>query len=243
MHDSLGPFSGGRSKKGHMVWLHVYDLDSVVAHMNELFLQSLNLGAFHCGVEVLDREWFASWGLSDRTGVIWHRPKMHSVHIYKESLFMGESPLSEDEIKVVLCDAMDDWPENSYHPISRNCVTFAEELLFALRVPEPFPAWARGAADAASSRVLFPIADYGWEWAKWWKEPQRPPTVTSAVSVSGEEVALGESVKASQVLMQEIVPEVVEVPIELLPSLTRSQMEFLQREGKRETTKHDLCSL
>lgn len=174
-YDKMGPFSGLRVKRGYEVWLHVYDLDVMAARMNELFLRSMSLGAYHCGVEVLGREWFASFGRTDRSGVVWHDPKQHSIHIYKESVAMGTSPLSQDEIMVALCDAMDNWPENSYHPISRNCITFAEELLAALKVPNAFPAWVRGAASAANSKILFPVADYGWEWIKWWHSPAPRP--------------------------------------------------------------------
>jgi hypothetical protein len=88
-YDKMGPFSGLRVKRGYEVWLHVYDLDVMAARMNELFLRSMSLGAYHCGVEVLDREWFASFGRTDRSGVVWHDPKQHSIHIYKESLAMG----------------------------------------------------------------------------------------------------------------------------------------------------------
>merc|ERR1711865_574866 len=59
------------------------------------------------------------------------------------------------------------------HLINRNCVTFAEELLTSLKVPAAFPTWIRGASDAAQSSIVFPIADYGWECAKWWNERRR----------------------------------------------------------------------
>lgn len=167
----------------HVVWLHVYDLDAITARLNELFLKSLNIGAFHCGVEVLGYEWFASYGLSSNSGVVRHGPKGHAVHIYRESVYMGESPLSVDEIEAALCDAMDNWPQNSYHPVSRNCLTFAEELTAALKVPEPFPAWIRGISDVAKSKVVFPVADATWEWIKWYHS--RPSSETTAPSDGG----------------------------------------------------------
>ncbi|CAK0878917.1 unnamed protein product [Prorocentrum cordatum] len=89
---------------------------------------------------------------------------------------MGESPLGEEEIRNVLAEAMDTWPANSYHPICRNCVTFAEDrLVRLLRAPGPFPAWARGAAEAAKGPVLLAMADAAWEWVKWYVA--EPPDV------------------------------------------------------------------
>mmetsp|Transcript_27960 Transcript_27960/g.64528 ORF Transcript_27960/g.64528 Transcript_27960/m.64528 type:complete len:300 (+) Transcript_27960:56-955(+) len=153
--------------RGHEVWLHVYDLEPVTARLNES-LKNYNLGAFHCGVEVLADEWFFAWGDSDQSGVVWNFPKGHQVHIYRESVFMGESPLNADAINEVLLDVMSAWPGNSYHPITRNCVTFAEELVLALKVPEAFPPWVRGAVDVGKNPALLPIANLGWRWVEWY---------------------------------------------------------------------------
>eukprot|EP00927_Polykrikos_kofoidii_P001363 TRINITY_DN10498_c0_g1_i1.p1 TRINITY_DN10498_c0_g1~~TRINITY_DN10498_c0_g1_i1.p1 ORF type:complete len:278 (-),score=49.48 TRINITY_DN10498_c0_g1_i1:76-909(-) len=163
------------------VWLHIYDLDAVTSRLNDMWLRSANLGAFHCGVEVLGEEWFFAWGETDQSGVIWTRPRNHSVHIYSQSIRMGTSPLSESEIKLVLYNASLQWRANTYHPINRNCVTFAEALLKELQVDEPFPAWVRGAADAGKSSLIFPLADYSWQWMKWWSSSG---TQTPASTVS-----------------------------------------------------------
>jgi len=160
--------SPGTKRRQHKVWLHVYDIDAIAARLNEAVLKSLNLGVFHCGVEVLGDEWFFAWGETDVTGIIWNEPRSHHVHVYRESVCMGETPLSEAEIRGVIAHAMDSWPANSYHPLTRNCVSFAEELVGSLRVTEPFPPWVRGVVDAGNSPLLFPIADWGWQWVKWW---------------------------------------------------------------------------
>lgn len=170
-----------RRRRNHQAWLHIYDLDTVTARLNDAMLRGAGMGAFHCGVEVLADEWFFAWGDSDCTGVLCNEPKQHQVHVYKESISMGESPLTEDEVKTVIADAMDAWPANSYHPISRSCVNFAEDLLQRLKVPEPFPAWVRGAPDTGKNAYLFPVVDWGWRWMKWYyteapaEEEQRSP--------------------------------------------------------------------
>lgn len=157
-----------RRRRNHEVWLHIYDLDPVTARLNEYLLRSAGLGAFHCGVEILYDEWFFAWGESSASGVLCNEPRGHQVHIYRESLNMGQCPLTEDEIKTMIGIAMDEWPANSYHPITRNCAHFAEALCGKLQVPEPFPEWVKGAADAGKNPVLFPVADFGWRWVKWW---------------------------------------------------------------------------
>mmetsp|Transcript_11959 Transcript_11959/g.24781 ORF Transcript_11959/g.24781 Transcript_11959/m.24781 type:complete len:194 (+) Transcript_11959:146-727(+) len=157
-------------KRGHEVWLHIYDIDPVTARLNEAVLRALNLGAFHCGLEVLGREWFFACGDSEGSGVLRNEPRRHPAHLYKESLCMGETPLSKAEIQGILVAAADAWPASSYHVIKRNCITFAEQLARALHVSEPFPAWVRGAVDAGSSPLLFPVADCGWRWVKWWRQ-------------------------------------------------------------------------
>jgi hypothetical protein len=170
-----------RRKRGHQVWLHVYDLDSYTGKLNDYVLRPLSAGAFHCGVEVLLDEWFFACGDSDCSGVLCNEPKGHQVHVYKESICMGDSPLTEDGVKSALCSAMDDWSANSYHPIHRNCLNFAEDLCKRLQVPEAFPTWVRGAPDVGKNPLLLPIADWGWRWIQWYNtEPEPPPQQESA---------------------------------------------------------------
>merc|ERR1712087_457793 len=110
-------------------------------------------------------------GTSDSSGVSCIEPRKHEAHVYRESMCLGVSPLSEKEIRAAIIQAMDEWTENSYHPITRNCIHFSEALVVALRVPEPFPEWVHGAAAVGKNPVLFPVADYGWSWIKWYCTP------------------------------------------------------------------------
>ncbi|CAE8648042.1 unnamed protein product, partial [Polarella glacialis] len=151
--------------------VHVYDIDSVTANLNWAVLRSSGIGVFHAGVEVLGDEWFFRFGPNNDSGVMWMEPRSHQVHIYSESVCVGESELSEEDIREVIADLMERWPSNLYHPITRNCVDFAEEFVKALRCPEPFPAYVRGVLDVAKSPVVLPVADYAWDWVKWWNSP------------------------------------------------------------------------
>eukprot|EP00929_Paragymnodinium_shiwhaense_P079416 TRINITY_DN41338_c0_g1_i1.p1 TRINITY_DN41338_c0_g1~~TRINITY_DN41338_c0_g1_i1.p1 ORF type:complete len:274 (+),score=69.05 TRINITY_DN41338_c0_g1_i1:122-943(+) len=160
---------GPQVRKHLEVWLHIYDLDSVTARLNELVLRGANLGAYHCGVEVMGDEWYFAWGQTSSSGVVWSEPKGHTVHIYRESMCMGVTPLSERQVEEVIYEAMKAWPANSYHPIHRNCVSFAEHLVKTLKAPKAFPTWVHGAAEATSKSVaLEPIADLGWRALRWW---------------------------------------------------------------------------
>eukprot|EP00931_Biecheleriopsis_adriatica_P013988 TRINITY_DN115570_c0_g1_i1.p1 TRINITY_DN115570_c0_g1~~TRINITY_DN115570_c0_g1_i1.p1 ORF type:complete len:243 (-),score=53.11 TRINITY_DN115570_c0_g1_i1:55-783(-) len=154
------------------VYLHVYNLGPITGTLNEL-LMSANLGAFHTGIEVLGEEW-SFQGFHDAfdnpsiSGVVRNEPRQHPAYDYRESVSLGESPLDEVAIDSILDLMMDQWTASQYHLVRRNCVTFAEELAMALQVPEPFPAWTRGAIDAGKSAALLPVADYGWSWFKWY---------------------------------------------------------------------------
>lgn len=159
------------------VWVHVYDMGPVTGRLNQFVLRGANLGAFHVGIEVLGEEWsfqgfHDAWDDDTLCGVLRNPPRNHPDYLYRESVCMGITPLDEDGVDAVLDQMMEEWPANAYHIVSRNCVTFAEELTQALQVPEEFPAWVRGAIDAAKAPGIFAIADYGWEWFKWYCKRQ-----------------------------------------------------------------------
>jgi len=179
----------------HLVWLHVYDLGPVTGRLNEFVLRGANLGAFHCGIEVLENEWsfqgfHDAWDDPTLTGIVRNEPRQHPMYIYRESVNMGYSPLDEAEIDNIIDIMMDSWPANMYHLVTRNCVTFAEELAAELRLPEPFPEWVRGAADAGKSPALFAIADMGWSVFKWWSSRQAQETADTASSDDEKQKAL-----------------------------------------------------
>jgi len=178
-HHGLSPLSivtpEANSQQGSEVWLHIYDLGPVTLRLNEMVLRQANLGAFHCGIEVLGDEWsfqgfHDAWNDPTICGVLWNEPKRHPDYIYHESVMLGHTPLSEDAIEPIIHTLREEWPANKYHLISRNCVTFAEEFAQLLHVPEPFPSWVRGAADACKEPGLEAITDCGWSCFKWWSQ-------------------------------------------------------------------------
>mmetsp|Transcript_52623 Transcript_52623/g.118013 ORF Transcript_52623/g.118013 Transcript_52623/m.118013 type:complete len:211 (+) Transcript_52623:58-690(+) len=157
------------------VWLHVYDLNETTGYLNNYGLKTASLGLFHAGVEVLGTEYFFGWGDTELSGIRCNRPRQHGVHSYRESVFMGLTPLSEEDVDCAIDMAFEAWPESLYHPIHRNCTLFAEEFLKSLQAPEPFPEWVHGAAAYGRSDYLRPVVDWSWEWAKWMCREQEVP--------------------------------------------------------------------
>lgn len=169
-----------RARRNHEVYLNVYDLDQFTGKLNDFALRKAGMGAFHCGVEILGNEWFFAWGdpSSTETGVLYSEPRGHQVHVFNESISMGFSPLTEDEVNNVILAAMEAWPGSSYHIVHRNCAHFAEDLLRRLQCLEPFPTWVRGGAETAGKHpVLQPIAEWGWSWMRWCATEPRPVVV------------------------------------------------------------------
>jgi len=121
------------------VYLHVYDLDSVTAKMNAVTRHMAQSGVFHVGVQVYSDEW--SYGQHDdiTSGVTCNRPKEHLFHVYRETVFMGDTDLSRAEVWLLLERLKPEWPGNGYHLFHRNCISFADALCIELgvrRVPE-----------------------------------------------------------------------------------------------------------
>jgi hypothetical protein len=159
-------------RDGREVWLHVYDLGHFAGHLNEFVLRKANLGAFHAGVEVIGQEWsfmgfYDAWDNSELTGVVQNAPCQHPSYLFKESIFMGTSPFSEDRIEAIMMEMCERWRANSYHWVSRNCIDFAEELCVAVGAKQQFPAYLRGAIDLGKTPAVFAVADLGWTWFKW----------------------------------------------------------------------------
>lgn len=136
---------------GYDVWLHVYDLGPLTKWLlNNWSPRDTHLGAFHCGVEVLGVEWsfqaMVDCGdADDMTGVMCHTPKQHPRHVYRESVWLGCSPLGANEICNLLARLEKNWPARSYHFLNHNCTDFAEALANSL-VVQPFPTWTHGIA-------------------------------------------------------------------------------------------------
>mmetsp|Transcript_47962 Transcript_47962/g.95424 ORF Transcript_47962/g.95424 Transcript_47962/m.95424 type:complete len:180 (+) Transcript_47962:83-622(+) len=132
------PLSGDQNPvegEGLPVWLHIYDLGCVSKFVVNSWAGTQ--GIFHVGIEVLDKEWC----YMSRHGLRCHRAMEHPHHLYKESIALGETMLSAEQVKQKLGDFQQTWPGSAYHFLQRNCIHFAEEFHKALQLTEPFPEW------------------------------------------------------------------------------------------------------
>lgn len=156
------------------VWLHVYHCDPYTGFLNQAFLNRNDVGIYHCGVEVYSYEWSFqyfedTWDDPSVSGIIRCSPRQMDGYDYQETVHLGVTSLSEEEVEKELERLKEEWPACSYHLTRNNCLVFAEHFAGILRVPEPFPSRLKGILEAsAQNQRLDAVVDYGWSWSKWW---------------------------------------------------------------------------
>jgi hypothetical protein len=132
------------------VTLHIYDVgdQQAVSQVNK-FLKPVGTGAFHGAVEVYGKEW--SYGFTDEgTGVFDCPPKGCLAHTYRESVPMGQTQLSAEEVEALLDELAVKWPGSEYDLLRRNCCTFSDELCSQLGVGN-IPRWVTNLAGAGAT--------------------------------------------------------------------------------------------
>lgn len=122
--------------QGFPVHLNVYHLNNEWQKSNQISKQLFGLGgAFHAGIEVHGVEWaYGDEGISSND------PRTHEVHVYHESIQLGETDLSADEVVTLVKKMKRDWLGQEYHMLDRNCCNFADVFSQEL-VGEPIPSW------------------------------------------------------------------------------------------------------
>lgn len=165
--------SSSTDTAGASVWLHVYDVSPALRRVNSGILKGRNLGFFHCGVEVYDREWcfqyFTNgWDEQSWTGVQGCAPKRAAGFRYRESIPMGSTTLSEEEVAAVIGSLGQEWRACEYHITRRNCLSFAATFLECLQPDrEELPLWLKNVCDVSNgSAVLSALVDSYWSAVK-----------------------------------------------------------------------------
>lgn len=164
------------------VWIHVYDIDPYTGWLNRAFLKNAHLGLFHCGVEAWSVEWSFqyfedAWDDDVTSGVLECIPRhMDGGYIYRESIFMGTTPLSPEAVDDIVEEMQQKWPASTYHITKRNCITFAQELVSKLVVEKPFPEWISGLPRTGMRWGVSTVVDYGWDIAKWYMIRKHEPS-------------------------------------------------------------------
>jgi len=128
------------------VLLHLYDLgtDGSGQALNTV-LRPLEFGAFHCGVEIYSLEWSYSFAVCgdevvQGTGLFCCRPRECSGHTYIQTVPMGCTRTTEDNVLRLIRSLEEDWTVDGYDILAKNCCHFANELCIRLGVG-PLPEW------------------------------------------------------------------------------------------------------
>ena len=116
------------------VLVHVYNLNEAFVKANKVLSMAIG-GAFHAGVEIFGWEW--SYGTH---GVKKTLPRFQTRHVYKCSVFLGESEVDHAEFARLLTESFQDFHGDDYELVGHNCCSFARALVKKLGV-RSMPSW------------------------------------------------------------------------------------------------------
>ncbi|KAK4528710.1 hypothetical protein GAYE_SCF63G6655 [Galdieria yellowstonensis] len=130
--------SSVRSQKHYSepVYLNVYDL--VDPENPERFtglnayLHKIGVGFYHSGVEVYGVEFCFGGSESSDTGVFHVEPKNAQGASFRKSIYIGNTPLSPNEVFLVVQILADSFRGNTFSLLRRNCNHFSDLLCFYL---------------------------------------------------------------------------------------------------------------
>lgn len=175
------PDTAGEDWNPKDVWVHIYHCDPYTGFLNRMLLKNSEIGIYHAGIEVYGEEWSFqyfedTWNDPSISGIMRCLPKQMAGYEYQESLNLGPTPLSPEEVDDLLTELSEEYAASTYHLTHRNCLTFAQHLATSLKVPKEFPPWILGIL-AASTKVgaLDATVDYFWGWAKWYMIRKHEP--------------------------------------------------------------------
>merc|ERR1712048_431720 len=100
--------------------------------VNHALMQTVGVGAFHCGVEVYAQEW--SFGGGKGPGIFSNCPRQNHEHIYKESIRMGVTSMSRQEVGNLINQLREHWVSSEYDLLYRNCCHFSNTFCRQLGV-------------------------------------------------------------------------------------------------------------
>jgi hypothetical protein len=135
---------------GEPVKLNIYDVSTnpTVGKINEA-LSAVGTGAFHGGVEVYGEEY--SYGfIKDGTGVFGNAPKGCTMHHFRETIEVGTTTKTKEEMLKVIEEMKEAWPGKDYDLLRRNCVLFSKEFVDKLGAG-PVPPWVTNLAGAGAT--------------------------------------------------------------------------------------------
>ncbi|KAJ9515427.1 hypothetical protein QJQ45_016430, partial [Haematococcus lacustris] len=149
------------------VYLNVYDL----TQHNQL-TYFCGVGIFHAGVEVYNTEYAYGGHEFDYTGVFATNPRdAPGLVVFRESIYMGETDLSQEEVQQLIYKMGQEFKGNRYHLLQRNCNHFASNVVYQL-TGRPAPSWInRLASIAVMLHCLLPPS---------WVPPLQTPSISDS---------------------------------------------------------------
>ena len=101
------------------VYINIYDL-----HKINNFIWYFGLGIFHTGIEMYGTEY--SYGLNG--GIYGSPPKSVMNLPLRETIYLGNTNKSYSEIYNIILDLKNDFKEENYNVLNKNCNHFCETL-------------------------------------------------------------------------------------------------------------------
>ncbi|CAE7226483.1 unnamed protein product [Symbiodinium natans] len=119
------------------VWINIYDLNQDWLTANSVGANVLHVGgAFHAAVEVFGQEFsFGSEG-----GIVKSEPRKHDVHVYRNSVGLGVTKNSEEQVLRLVEEMRKRWHASDYDILYHNCCSFADEFCMEL-TGKGLPGW------------------------------------------------------------------------------------------------------
>eukprot|EP00397_Hematodinium_sp_SG-2012_P016857 GEMP01017210.1.p1 GENE.GEMP01017210.1~~GEMP01017210.1.p1 ORF type:complete len:389 (+),score=87.59 GEMP01017210.1:135-1301(+) len=133
--------------RGLPVYIHVYDVsqEPAIRKLNRFTANKFSPlkfgGVFHAGVEVAELEW--SYGASvieTMPGIVCHEIKTHPQHRYRQTVFMGFTRLTAEEVADLIGELVELYPGWDYDLLRRNCCHFADDMCQRMGVGQ-IPGW------------------------------------------------------------------------------------------------------
>jgi len=159
---SSKPLAG---KGSSHVMLNVYDVGPLAAATLNSLLRPFGTGAFHCGVEVYDKEWSYCFvrppkpgeapRYCDITGIFCCAPRRCDGHVYLESVRLGVANINREQLLRLIIDMERDWMVSAYSTLHNNCGHFCSALCKRLGVDTP-PQWVTSLAKLGAELAAVP---------------------------------------------------------------------------------------
>lgn len=137
------------------VTLNVYDVsnNSKIETINNTMKPFGYGGIFHAAIEIHGKEYSFGGTLNKRSnvsGIFPCMPKQCPMHNYRESVFLGDCELDDQQVQSILKVLRPKWMARTYNVFRKNCAFFSREFAIELGVGD-LPEWVYSLAMTAES--------------------------------------------------------------------------------------------